>query len=96
MKIEFEKCSKPWNYETIDWLSEMGERFIVHTRESYEKYNNANYKVETMVSEKIATLTITNNIVVHSHCMFSPDENVELIGYVPIEFEAEGNPQIIF
>ena len=87
MKIKFEKCDLLFDDESMEFFSQKGEKFFIYLQVTSEVWNPKKFSHDKVVKEKIVPLSIYKTIILCDHCLFSPDENIKIIGYCPIEFE---------
>ena len=100
VEIELEKCDLPFNEDTIGFLSQKGRKLFICISETVEVFNHGLFKHEKSVTEKIVPLTINDTengrVVLCNHSLFSPDDNVRVIGYCSVSFACSEDTRVFF
>ncbi len=91
MKVEFEWLKEPIplsDKKVIDFLLKKGMYFFCIVRKEETRYNPKTYKDDTIVTERVDTVTVHKNITVWGHDFYSPIRfrNETLLAYCILEF----------
>ena len=74
--------------KVIDFLLKKGMYFFCIVRKEETRYNPKTYKDDTIVTERVDTVTVHKNITVWGHDFYSPIRfrNETLLAYCILEF----------